>query len=181
MKPIDCIITAAGLSSRMGQWKMMLPWQEGTILDASIKNALQFCSRIILVTGFHAQELQTRYSNNPRITLAHNADYQHGLFSSVICGARAVTSEYCFITHGDLPCITAYQGIPGHPILVASRYLQQRLNRSDGSSVRKALLSGRHQRLELEYPEIIFDIDTPADFIRLQNSPRFSSRCHRTS
>jgi molybdenum cofactor cytidylyltransferase len=71
----------------MGQWKMMLPWQEGTILDASIKNALQFCSRIILVTGFHAQELQTRYSNNPRITLAHNADYQHGLFSSVICGA----------------------------------------------------------------------------------------------
>jgi len=170
----------------------MLPWQEGTILDASIKNALQFCSRIILVTGFHAQELQTRYSNNPRITLVHNADYQHGLLSSVICGARAVKSEYCFITHGDLPCIRAevfrtlwplryngsilpyYQGIPGHPILVARRYLQQRLNHSDGSSVRQALLSGRHQRLELEYPEIIFDIDTPADFIRLQNSPRCS-------
>lgn len=103
----------------------------------------------------------------------HNADYQHGLLSSVICGARAVKSEYCFITHGDLPCIRAevfrtlwplryngsilpyYQGIPGHPILVARRYLQQRLNHSDGSSVRQALLSGRHQRLELEYPEII--------------------------
>ncbi|EKB0517553.1 molybdenum cofactor cytidylyltransferase, partial [Escherichia coli] len=27
MSAIDCIITAAGLSSRMGQWKMMLPWQ----------------------------------------------------------------------------------------------------------------------------------------------------------
>ncbi|MBK1754264.1 molybdenum cofactor cytidylyltransferase, partial [Escherichia coli] len=26
MSAIDCIITAAGLSSRMGQWKMMLPW-----------------------------------------------------------------------------------------------------------------------------------------------------------
>ncbi|NGD67297.1 NTP transferase domain-containing protein, partial [Serratia marcescens] len=52
MSAIDCIITAAGLSSRMGQWKMMLPWQQGTILDTSIKNALQFCSRIILVTGY---------------------------------------------------------------------------------------------------------------------------------
>ncbi len=39
MSAIDCIITAAGLSSRMGQWKMMLPWEQGTILDTSIKNA----------------------------------------------------------------------------------------------------------------------------------------------
>ncbi|WP_152906355.1 NTP transferase domain-containing protein, partial [Klebsiella aerogenes] len=37
MKQVDCIITAAGLSSRMGQWKMMLPWRGTTILDASIK------------------------------------------------------------------------------------------------------------------------------------------------
>ncbi len=57
MSAIDCIITAAGLSSRMGQWKMMLPRQQGTILDTSIKNALQFCSRIILVTGYRGNEL----------------------------------------------------------------------------------------------------------------------------
>lgn len=121
----------------------------------------------------------------------HNADYQHGLLSSVICGARAVKANtalsptaICLVSalvfrtlwplryNGSI--LPYYQGIPGHPILVARRYLQQRLNHSDGSSVRQALLSGRHQRLELEYPEIIFDIDTPADFIRLQNSPRCS-------
>ncbi|MDU9448031.1 molybdenum cofactor cytidylyltransferase, partial [Escherichia coli] len=34
----------------MGQWKIILPWQHFTILDTSITNALQFCSRIILVT-----------------------------------------------------------------------------------------------------------------------------------
>lgn len=60
---VDCIITAAGLSSRMGKWKMMLPWRDGTILDASIKNALQFCSRIIVVTGFRGEALQARYCN----------------------------------------------------------------------------------------------------------------------
>lgn len=62
MSAIDCIITAAGLSSRMGQWKMMLPWEQGTILDTSIKNALQFCSRIILVTGYRGNELHERYA-----------------------------------------------------------------------------------------------------------------------
>ena len=69
MSAIDCIITAAGLSSRMGQWKMMLPWQQGTILDTSIKNALQFCSRIILVTGYRGNELHERYANQSNITI----------------------------------------------------------------------------------------------------------------
>ena len=68
MSAIDCIITAAGLSSRMGQWKMMLPWEQGTILDTSIKNALQFCSRIILVTGYRGNELHERYANQSNIT-----------------------------------------------------------------------------------------------------------------
>lgn len=36
-KKVDkqCIMLAAGLSSRMGKWKMMMPWGEGTILDSA--------------------------------------------------------------------------------------------------------------------------------------------------
>ena len=169
----------------MGQWKLMLPWQGGTILDASIKNALQFCSRIILVTGFHAEQLRARYGDGPRIKLIYNADYPQGLFSSMRCGALAVNSEYCFITHGDLPCLTprvfrtlwplrhhgailpGYQGVPGHPVLIARETLLARLSCASATSVRQALLSGPHLQLALNYPEIIFDIDTPADFIRL--------------
>lgn len=186
MEQVDCIITAAGLSSRMGKWKMMLPWQEGTILDASIKNALQFCSHIILVTGFRAEVLQERYYQQPGITLVHNPDYQQGLFSSVRAGVQNAQSPHCFITHGDLPCLNRhifqtlwqqrdegailprYQGVPGHPILVATRYLQQLLLHPHAGSIRQLLLNGQHQQLELNSPEIIFDIDTPADFIRLQ-------------
>lgn len=33
----DCLITAAGLSSRMGAWKLMLPYRQSTILDESLK------------------------------------------------------------------------------------------------------------------------------------------------
>lgn len=107
MSAIDCIITAAGLSSRMGQWKMMLPWQQGTILDTSIKNALQFCSRIILVTGYRGNELHERYANQSNITIIHNPDYAQGLLTSVKAAVPAVQTEHCFLTHGDMPTLTS--------------------------------------------------------------------------
>lgn len=106
MSAIDCIITAAGLSSRMGQWKMMLPWEQGTILDTSIKNALQFCSRIILVTGYRGNELHERYANQSNITIIHNPDYAQGLLTSVKAAVPAVQTEHCFLTHGDMPTLT---------------------------------------------------------------------------
>ncbi|MEN0613737.1 NTP transferase domain-containing protein [Klebsiella indica] len=184
MPPIDCIITAAGLSSRMGKWKMMLPWQDGTILDASIKNALQFCSQVILVTGYRGDELYHRYAGASHILITHNPDYADGLYSSVKVAANAVKSEYCFITHGDMPCLTFeifnkiwslrndsalipyYQGTPGHPILLTRRCLLQALS-GPQKNMHQALLAGAHNKVEIDHIEIISDVDTPEDFIRL--------------
>ena len=75
------------------------------MLDASIKNARRFCSRIILVTGFRHQELAQRYIHDAQIKIVYNPDYQSGLFTSVQAGAAHVQTEYCFLTHGDLPCL----------------------------------------------------------------------------
>lgn len=190
MQQVDCIITAAGLSSRMGQWKMMLPWQQGTILDASIKNAMQFCSRIILVTGFRRDELHQRYAQNDNLLLVDNPDYAEGLFSSIAAGASRVESEYCFITHGDIPCLNEkifsklwvlrgdyaliphYNDTPGHPVLLNQSTLQTAVTQRQTHSMRNALLAGKHRCIDMEEPEIIFDIDTPQDFINLQDNYR---------
>lgn len=184
---VDCIITAAGLSSRMGQWKMMLPWQDGTILDASIKNAQRCCSHIILVVGFRHRELMTRYSDLPNMTLVYNPDFRQGLYSSVKAGIQALRYDYCFITHGDLPCLDDgvyhdlwqqrfegtllphYAGVPGHPILSSTDNLRRCLSGPLRTSVRQSLLSGPCRTLTLNNPAIILDIDTPEDFIRLNN------------
>lgn len=184
---VDCIITAAGLSSRMGQWKMMLPWQDGTILDASIKNAQRCCSHIILVVGFRHRELMTRYSDLPNMTLIYNPDFRQGLYSSVKAGIQALRHDYCFITHGDLPCLNDgvyhdlwqqrfegtllphYAGVPGHPILSSTNNLRRCLSGPLRTSVRQSLLSGPCRTLTLNNPAIILDIDTPEDFIRLNN------------
>ncbi|MDA3133652.1 molybdenum cofactor cytidylyltransferase [Atlantibacter subterranea] len=190
MVPIDCIITAAGLSSRMGQWKMILPWRDGTMLDASIKNALQFCSRIILVTGFRHEELAQRYIHEPQIFIVYNPDYQSGLLTSVQAGAAQVMTEYCYLTHGDLPCLQRtifnnlwhlrgdyalmpqYRGKPGHPILLPRERLLQAARLTEVRSMREALMAGEYRFCEMNHPEIIFDVDTPEDFMALQNRHR---------
>lgn len=166
---------------------MMLPWRNGTILDASIKNAQQFCTHIILVTGYRHQEIEAHYSHMPGVTLVHNPDYRQGLFSSVLTGVQAASADYCFISHGDLPCLHReifhtlwqqrfngavlphYQGTPGHPILAQRGTLHQNLQHDGGSSVRRCLLANKHKIVALDYPEIIFDVDTPDDFKRLQD------------
>ncbi|WP_419831933.1 NTP transferase domain-containing protein [Endozoicomonas atrinae] len=121
-KPVDCLITAAGLSSRMGRWKMMLPFSSRdpnresnkeldgseTILDCSIANALCFCQRVILVTGYRGEEIHSRYENHPRIKLVHNPSYSLGLFSSIQTGISHCETDYLFITHGDMRLSSGY-------------------------------------------------------------------------
>ncbi|MFS1562372.1 MAG: NTP transferase domain-containing protein [Candidatus Arsenophonus phytopathogenicus] len=179
IKNIDCIIPAAGLSSRMGQWKMMLPWQNGTILDASIKNALTFCSRIILVIGYRATELSARYQQHPAISIIYNTHYQQGLFGSIKAGAMAANSDYCFITHGDMPCLNSnifqqiwpqrgayaliprYQKTPGHPVLLPYHCLNMAVKQTHCRSMQQTLRKGQWQYLDLDQSAITADIDTP--------------------
>lgn len=177
---VDCIITAAGLSSRMGQWKMMLPYNGGTILDSSIENARQFCQRIILVVGYRGEELLARYNNESDITVIINNNYASGLFSSIQAAGKNVNTEYCFITHGDIPCLNreiyhqiwlkrgpyallpCHQGTPGHPVLLPKKIIQQAcMDDVTPTSMREFLLAGGYRYLNMNQPQTVMDIDTP--------------------
>lgn len=175
----DCIITAAGLSSRMGAWKMMLPYGSGTILDASLKNALAFCSRIILVVGHRGAELAACYGNRPDILIVHNPDYELGLGSSIRCALAASNADYLFISHGDLPCIPrdvyqqlwqargceilfpTWQGEAGHPVLLPKSLARELAAAPVQSSVRRWLHGHPHRMVPVDSPAILFDVDTP--------------------
>ncbi len=175
----DCIITAAGLSSRMGAWKMMLPYGSGTILDASLKNALAFCQRVILVVGHRGEELQARYGSRPDIVVVYNPDYRQGLGSSIRCALAASDADYLFISHGDLPCIPrevyqqlwqargcealfpTWQGEAGHPVLLPISIARELATAPAQESVRRWLQEHPHRMVPVDSPAILFDVDTP--------------------
>lgn len=201
-KPVDCLITAAGLSSRMGRWKMMLPFSRRestgessempgceTILDCSIANALCFCQRVILVTGYRGEEIHSRYEHHPRIKLVHNQAYYLGLFSSIQVGISHCETDYLFITHGDMPLIppTVFSELwrqrdfdtlfpvvsiadkqPGHPVLVHRRAFEAVLDAPPQSRMRSLLLAGPHRFISVGTDAIHLDIDTPERYQQLQ-------------
>jgi len=176
---------AAGLSSRMGRWKLMLPYNDSTILEASIKNALLACSRVILVVGHRADEIVAKLQGRANIDIVINPDYEQGMFSSIQCGLQYVNSEYFFIAHADMPRIapavyqhlwqkralgTVFPGdktLTGHPVLISHQLKSQVLEKPQHYGMKAILRDFPIQYLNLDNSDIHFDIDTPEAYEKL--------------
>ena len=149
------------------------------MLDASLKNALAFCQRVILVVGHRGEELQERYLERPDIVVVHNPDYRQGLGSSIRSALAASDADYLFISHGDLPCIPrevyqqlwlarggealfpTWQGEAGHPVLLPKSLARELAAAPVQPSVRRWLQGHPHRMVPVDSPAILFDVDTP--------------------
>ena len=182
----DCIIPAAGLSSRMGCWKLALPFQDSTILERSVQNARESCEQVIVVAGEHVEQVREILSPYKDVLIIENPHYQLGLLSSIRVGLEYVTRDYFYIAHADMPYIAydifaalwhrrlAGAVFPGnlehsgHPVLVSSR-MMPRIFSSHALSM-KAILSASHTiYLALQDESIHLDVDTPDAYQRLIN------------
>lgn len=160
----------------------MLPYRQSTILDESLKNALAFCERIILVVGYRADELLARYGDRPDIRLVENHDYAAGLGGSIRVGLAACEGEHLFISHGDLPCIPPevyrtlwqargaetlfprHRGEAGHPVLLPRAIAAALAAAPAQASVRRWLLARPHRFIEVQSDAILLDVDTPEGY-----------------
>lgn len=182
---LDCVILAAGLSSRMGQWKMGLKYKNTTILQQSVATALKVCRNVIVVTGHNAALSQELLKIFPRVRIVHNAGYKNGQFSSAKAGIRSVQSPAFFITLGDLPLLTSsiyyltyqhylktsgsvifpcFNGKHGHPVLIDSSLIPQILTRPDSTSMKKTLFMFNPEYVEVHDASVVSDIDTPEEY-----------------
>ena len=184
---IDCIIPAAGLSSRMGCWKLTLPYKGSTILEQSITNALSFCTRVILVVGHRENELIEQYQYNKNITIVRNQNYRSGMFSSLMLGIDEVSTEFFYISHADMPCIdmevykylwkervngTLFPGEPhatGHPVLIHTTSFKAQRGHGCFYSMKSIIKQGEVAYLGLSDSAIHLDVDTPEAYQRLVN------------
>ncbi|MGL1957547.1 MAG: NTP transferase domain-containing protein [Colwellia sp.] len=182
---LDCIMPAAGLSSRMGEWKLMLPYKDSTIVETSVKNALSVCSRVILVAGYRADDLVEKMIGYPNVDIVINENYQQGMFSSIQQGLKHVTSDYFFIAHADMPCINhdvfhklwqaktqgsvfpGDENCSGHPVLIDSTLKAAVLKEADSASMKTILKRFSMRYLNLTNKAIHFDVDTPAAYEKL--------------
>ncbi|WP_123053935.1 nucleotidyltransferase family protein [Clostridium sp. JN-1] len=179
------VVLAAGLSSRMGKYKMSLKLGKKTILENCIESMYDYCSNIIVVAGCNYNIIAELLKSYSKVTIVLNENYMDGMFSSVKTGLRKVRGERFFLTPGDCPLvrketyekmlkckadivIPVYDGEKGHPILVNSNLLDDVLENTNYESMRDFVSSHEFAAVLVEDRGVLMDVDTPEDYEKIR-------------
>lgn len=192
--PTECIIPAAGTSSRMGEPKQLLPYRGKPLIIHGITAALGACEQVILVTGHDSDRVMDAVNSHitpadlARMTIVYNSGYEHGMFSSIQCGLISSTYEKSFILLADLPDMKRelfyqlwdimeqehteaarprYGSIPGHPVLLTQHVMKTVLDLPVDASMQQALRGRSMSYIETADAGSITDIDTPDAYTHL--------------
>lgn len=108
---IDCIIPAAGASTRMGDWKPLLPFGESTIVETTVEAALaaevEGGVRVLLVAGYRSDELHGLFEGRAGVVIVDNPRWEAGMLGSIQAALPGVASDRFFIVHADMPLVPA--------------------------------------------------------------------------
>ena len=186
---LGALIVAAGMSSRMGDFKPMLSIGSISIAQRIVATLRQAgADRIVMVTGYNATVLERHLSGNGLIFL-RNEDYATTqMFDSVKIGLRYLQDkcDKVLFTPVDVPLFTARtvrqlvetdaelacpmcEGRQGHPILISTRLVGEILNDSGEQGLKGAMdrCSVPLLRLEVDDPGTVHDADTPEEYTAL--------------
>lgn len=182
----ECVILAAGLSSRVGENKMMLKLNEIPVIEHCVGAFYDFCSKIIVVTGYYHEETAKALQKHEKVRIVRNKNYRQGMFCSVKTGIKLVEAERFFITPGDYPLlkketinrmlwvdsnflVPVFKGIQGHPILLRSTLISFILA-AETTSLRACLKNTPRKELNVDDSGIITDLDTYSDYEKINAS-----------
>ena len=185
MAGFGAIVLAAGLSSRMVENKLLLPWTDGDTIISQVISAYVDAGvdPIIVVTGRDAETVAAQLASYS-LSYVHNPEFATGeILSSVKAGLRSLpnTLDAAFIQPGDMPCITSavirqlaaarepgvnvapvYQGQRGHPVLLDRASWRAMLDLPADARPRD-VVQGARERLRLlavDEKGVVLDVDT---------------------
>ena len=196
--PLGVVILAAGASSRMGQPKLLLPWQDTTVIGCIIRQWRELgATQIIVVHRPNDAALlaELRRLSFPALNPVENPNPERGMFSSVLCAAHwngwrpEITSRA--IVLGDQPhlrletlrglvefhflhpkaiCQPFFEGHERHPIILP-RDAFEMLKKSRAETLKDFLkhISTPTVQYPIDDAGLALDMDTPEDYKRLKH------------
>jgi putative nucleotidyltransferase with HDIG domain len=186
------IVLAAGYSSRMGEFKPLLPLGETTVLERIITLFQDAgVSDIRVVVGYRSEDLLPLL-RKMEVSCIVNEDFEAGMFSSVVAGVKGLQKsvDLFFILPVDIPLIRpwtirllfqayqqkkgkiihpCFQGKQGHPPLISASLKDQITYWNGHDGLRGALAQFQADAIQIEVPDenILFDINTQDDYQQL--------------
>ena len=193
MKSVAGIVLAAGASSRFGQFKQLLDWGGVSLLahvaDVALAAGLE---PVIVVLGCQAETIHIALGARP-VQVAMNWRWEEGLSTSVQTGLAALppATEAAIFLQCDQPLITpdllralvarfeegdtpivrpTHAGRPGTPVLFARRLFPELATVSGDEGGRSLLVryASEVATVKVADPDVLADVDTPADYERLK-------------
>ena len=188
---IGGIVLAAGYSSRMGDFKPLLPVAGVPALKRCIDVLTAAGAETAVVTGCRREELAPRLREWGACEIV-NPDYAEGMFTSVLAGVRhfaekgaemilllpcdcaAVPKEAvrqliaCAGDKGEY-ALPTYEGRNGHPLLIPRRYFGEILHFTGPGGLKgaRSLHEDTLLRLSMPWQGTVLDMDTPEDYAAL--------------
>lgn len=194
---IGVIVLAAGASTRMmGSPKQLLPFRGRNLLRHAAETAL--ASRggpVIVVLGAQCERLRAEIDDLP-LLVVENELWAEGMGASIragitalkekcpeISGALLMLCDQPFVTPESLNEMLAayesggaaavaseYDGAPGVPALFDRSLFPELLALQGPAGAKRVLQRHRGELLCLPLPAGALDVDTPADYERLQSA-----------
>lgn len=179
---VEGVVLAAGLSSRMGDNKLMKTIDHMPMIERVIANMIPFCERVIVVVGHRRDELAKVLQKYKQVEIVVNDDYQSGMFSSVKAGCKAIRGDRFFLIPADMPFVqkATYEALlqvegeivvpsvnrrAGHPILIETHVVSG-IEDSNALHLRDYLDKRQKTYVCVEDQGVLIDIDTPADYMK---------------
>ena len=182
---ISAIILSAGLSSRMGAFKPLLPLGNGTIIKQAVSNFQQAgIKEIHIVLGNRASDI-VPHIDDMDVSWVVNEDFRKEMLTSVQIGMRHLKPETkaFFVLPVDIPLVRSqtllalmdasgahshsilyptFNGTRGHPPLIPQRYVETLIEYGGSGGLKGFLNQFEQNALDVHVADagILMDMDT---------------------
>lgn len=182
-------MVAAGLSSRMREFKPLLPFGNSTISLHIVTTLKKMgLNPIVVVTGFRAEELESHLFSAGVRFVKNERFRETQMFDSVRMGIMAVKEdcERILIMPMDIPAIlpetfrqvlnidapivrTSYEEHTGHPIVIRREIAEMILNYEGDNGLKGAIAACGVDACDVEVADegVRKDVDTPEEYQNL--------------
>ena len=102
------ILLLAGLSTRMGRNKLLLPYKGKALFEHPLAIAARHSDNVVCVLGYEKEKVK-RILSSYDVTMKYNPDFEKGQRSSTMAGLEGICDDVAILP-GDLPLLTGSYG-----------------------------------------------------------------------
>lgn len=167
----------------MGYPKAVLRFEGETFLDRLIGCFSGICVPVIVVLGYHAEQVRAGFRRCVEAHIVINPQPERGMLSSLQCGLAAAPqdADSFLFTPVDLPRITratietlaitsgrlvipVFEGRKGHPVRISREIASEILALPTEGQAGDVIRRHEAQLIEVCDPGVLYDVDTPQEY-----------------